>query len=116
MYAPIKHSDTVLTPYRCYLPCDGSSCNVDLPRHPTAFLWRAKVEGVDLCYSYENCGGVDFFTDGPAAECVKRGGYFVDGHCTCDDEHNDCPKDMPVNAAAKALATVGLPMGAGSPP
>ena len=75
---------TVLPCDRCYVPCDPSSCSVKIPRYETAYLWRAGVENFKLCYSFENCGGVDYFTDGVAVKCTRRGGYFVDWKCTCD--------------------------------
>ena len=55
-----------------------------IPRASTAYLWRAKLENVSLCYSFDNCGGVDFFSDGPGKRCLERGGHFINHVCTCD--------------------------------
>ena len=63
------------------MPCDKSICP-GTPRTQTAYLWRATVNEIDLCYSYEVCGGVDFFT-GDAKICLEGGGVFLNGACTC---------------------------------
>ena len=65
----------------CYMPCDTSIC-VGIPRTQTAYLWRATVNNIDLCYSYEVCGGVDYFT-GEAKVCLAGGGFYVNGACAC---------------------------------
>ena len=67
----------------CYMPCDKSICP-GVPRTQTAYLWRATVNNVDLCYSYEVCGSVDFFT-GDAKICVAGGGYYINNACSCAD-------------------------------
>ena len=63
-----------------------------MPRSRTAYLWRAEVAGVDICYSYENCGGIDYFTDGPAKDCLARGGHFLGHGCDCDLPLITCSK------------------------
>ena len=63
------------------MPCDKSIC-LGVPRSQTAYLWRATVNNIDLCYSYEVCGSVDFFT-GEAKICVASGGFFINGACKC---------------------------------
>ena len=42
------------------------------------------MENVSLCYSYANCGGIDYFSNGRAKKCMDRGGYFHNHKCTCD--------------------------------
>ena len=86
----------------CYIPCDKSVCT-GFPRTQTAYLWRATVNNVDLCYSYEVCGGVDFFT-GKVEDCVESGGYYLDNVCKCDvGEH------MALQNGAEVCATVRVP-------
>ena len=65
----------------CYVPCDKGICP-GFPRSPSIYLWRAVVNNINLCYSYEVCGGVDFFT-GEAKICLASGGFFTDGACKC---------------------------------
>ena len=42
------------------------------------------MENVSLCYSYANCGGIDYFSNGRAKKCMDRGGYFHNHKCSCD--------------------------------
>ena len=42
------------------------------------------MDNVSLCYSYANCGGIDYFSNGSAKDCMDRGGYFHDHQCSCD--------------------------------
>ena len=65
------------------MPCDKSICS-GVPRTQTVYLWRATVNNIDLCYSYEVCGGVDFFS-GEAKLCMASGGYYINNACTCAD-------------------------------
>ena len=65
----------------CYIPCDTSKCS-GMHRQKSHLLWAAEKAGVDLCYSYEACGGVDLET--PYVEdCNKRGGYILNGQVGC---------------------------------
>ena len=73
------------------MPCDESVCP-GTPRTQTAYLWRATVNNVDLCYSYEVCGGVDFFT-GTAKACLDGGGFFINGACSCSAGQQMVRKD-----------------------
>ena len=63
------------------MPCDESVCP-GTPRTQTAYLWRATVNNIDLCYSFEVCGGVDFFT-GTAKACLDSGAFYLDDVCKC---------------------------------
>ena len=73
------------------MPCDESVCP-GTPRTQTAYLWRATVNNIDLCYSYEVCGGVDFFT-GTAKACLEGGGFYVNGACSCSPGKQMVVKD-----------------------
>ena len=42
------------------------------------------MDNVSLCYSYASCGDTDYWSDGPAKDCMERGGYFHNHKCTCD--------------------------------
>ena len=57
-------------------------------------MWAAKDAGEEVCYSYENCGSVDYWTDGPQRDCIERGGTFIKGACTCDVDPTDCGKGI----------------------
>ena len=86
---------------RCFIPCEKSpTCGADVPRNPTAFLWAATLDNVELCYSYENCGGFDYFTDGDYNECLDRGGHYVDFKCTCDLVGYTCKGDTTQSSKA----------------
>ena len=61
----------------CYIPCDPKKCP-GVPRHKTNFLWAAEADGVNLCYSYEKCGGVDKETP-YVMGCEAKGGYLLNG-------------------------------------
>ena len=61
----------------CYIPCDPKKCP-GIPRRQTNFLWAAEEAGVNLCYSYEACGGVDKETD-YVMQCEAKGGYLLNG-------------------------------------
>ena len=63
------------------MSCDTSVCP-GIPRTQTAYLWRATVNNIDLCYSYEVCGSVDYFTGEPWL-CMSGGGFHINGACTC---------------------------------
>ena len=63
------------------MDCNLAVCP-DIPRTQTAYLWRATVNNVNLCYSYEVCGGVDYFS-GEASVCLGSGGFYINGACTC---------------------------------
>jgi hypothetical protein len=65
----------------CYIACDNPACA--MPTHSTAVLWNATLNGVDICYSYENCGGVDYFSE-EGEKCTSQGGYFIGDFCSCD--------------------------------
>ena len=79
---------------RCYIPCDATcSANKYIPRTPTAVLWKASDNNVELCYSYQNCGSRDFFTNKIALDCRARGGWITDVitmDCTCDTRPESC--------------------------
>ena len=78
---PLNQSNPSIKESWCYVPCDKSICP-GVPRTQTFYLWRTTVNNIDLCYSYEVCGSVDFFT-GDANICLASGGFFMNGACTC---------------------------------
>ena len=100
-----------MTDDRCYVSCDHSICPQKYARTQTYYLWRATADNVSLCYSYANCGGIDYFSNGPAKECMDRGGYFHEHKCSCDlglvcykcgngiveDPHEECDDGNLVN-------------------
>ena len=98
---------------RCYIPCDENICP-GVPRHADKYLWEAQIDNVQLCYSYENCGGVNHWTNGTEQKCIDRGGNFIDGGCTCDVDPDKCHKghvdsnQIPWNAIGGAVAAVVL--------
>ena len=99
--------------FRCYIPCDGcpaaTAAGVELYPVKTAMLWRATLENVNLCYSYANCGGIDYFE----TECRDRGGEIIDGQaggaCSCDFYPETCNATTTTNAVTVSIAiAVGI--------
>ena len=74
---------------RCYMPCDTTLCP-SVKRSSSVYLWRAALNNVSLCYSYENCGSVD--TDHSQqlaclAECEKTKQHH---ECLCECQNHGC--------------------------
>ena len=75
----------------CHIPCDKSICT-GIPRHPSHMLWAAKDAGVELCYSFEMCGGVDHMTQ-YQNDCLAKGGYITSSAtCSCELVGFECKK------------------------
>ena len=85
-----------ISTHRCYIPCDDSICP-GIHRTRTVFLWKADLNGVDLCYSFENCGSTDYW-DGE--NCIERGGQYIGGQCSCDLGLDNCEEQCGDGARA----------------
>ena len=71
------------------MPCDTTLCP-SVKRSSSVYLWRAALNNVSLCYSYENCGSVD--TDHSQqlaclAECEKTKQHH---ECLCECQNHGC--------------------------
>ena len=67
----------------CYVSCDTSVCK-NVTRHFSSTMWAGKLFGIELCYSYDNCGHADQPPALKQVPCKERGGHSINGKCSCD--------------------------------
>ena len=67
----------------CYVSCDTNVCK-NVTRHFSTAMWAGKLNGRELCYSYQNCGNADKTPALKEVACKQRGGHFKNGKCSCD--------------------------------
>ena len=103
---------------RCYLPCDVSGCSAGKEVSPTKtfVLWKAADANVSLCYSYENCGGVDYYNNEVAKACQDRGGWITEiatFECSCDSIPLPCkaPDSTPADSTPAVSTTTATATG-----